>query len=302
VGDTAHYKSVSIHQFSPLMYRWVAQHSFHELNWMIWGADLYNLPFIKHNFYEPETLKYTKKQWWSSEFLYLLKVFATNMLWKDDAYAKVNNVMTWMKTEFDFASNQIGKLQAAHKFFFYENHVPYKQLDSVAVSHTKATKPLKIVVGNSGTPSNNHVDAVQRISASGREADLFIPISYGDAKYVKFLKKNLSFYKSGRIEFLSSFMPFVEYVKFLASVDGMVMNNIRPQGYGNILMMLYLGKPVFLNEKNISLSDLTAAGLQVFLTSQFETIGKVATTDNRNKILHLLSHDRLRSCYFDLFS
>jgi dTDP-N-acetylfucosamine:lipid II N-acetylfucosaminyltransferase len=301
VGDTKDYKSVSIHQFSPLMYRWVAQRSFNQLNWMIWGADLYNLPFINHDFYEAVTLNYTRRQWRSSEVLYLLKLFATNMFWKNNAYAKVTNVMTWMKTEFDFAGDQIGSLRADHKFFFYENQIPYKQLDSIA-SQMQENKPIRIVIGNSGTASNNHIDAVRQIDANGLEADLFIPISYGDVNYIRFLRKNLSFYKRGKIEFLSSFMAFEEYIKFLASVDGLVMNNVRPQGYGNILMMMYLGKPVFLNERNISLSDLTDAGLQFFFLKNIAGIGKLQRIENRDKILHLLSHDKLQSCYNELFS
>ena len=44
VGNTARYEKVFIHYFSPLLYRWVALNKFQEVNWMVWGGDLYNLP------------------------------------------------------------------------------------------------------------------------------------------------------------------------------------------------------------------------------------------------------------------
>ena len=44
VGNTFEYEKVFIHYFTPLLYRWVATHKFRELNWMVWGGDLYNLP------------------------------------------------------------------------------------------------------------------------------------------------------------------------------------------------------------------------------------------------------------------
>src|SRR5688500_9487537 len=63
IGDTEQYKRVIIHQFSPLMFRWVARHNFQTLDWAIWGADLYDLSFVNFDLHEPETLeKYIKKR------------------------------------------------------------------------------------------------------------------------------------------------------------------------------------------------------------------------------------------------
>src|SRR5687767_10774439 len=61
IGPISSYDQVFIHQFNPLMYRWVARNSFQKLAWMIWGADLYNLPFVKNIFHEPMTRQIVKK-------------------------------------------------------------------------------------------------------------------------------------------------------------------------------------------------------------------------------------------------
>ena len=300
-GDTRQYEQVFIHQFSPLMYRWVARRAFRQLNWMVWGGDLYNLPFVDHNFYEAQTQAYTTVSRSHENFLYLLKVYLTNIPFRGKAYSKVTGLYTWMQSEVEFALRNIKGLNAKHEFFFYENHVPYQNLDALRLTPVKNDR-LRIVVGNSATPTNNHVDAIEKISASGLQADLIIPVGYGEPKYVRFLKKNTDFYKIGSIEFVETFMGFEEYVRLLASADALVMNHIRPQGYGNIFMTMYLGKPVFLNAKNLSLSDLNTAGLQWFPLSDLAKLRELRIEDTRDKILKLFSHERLVSLYKKLFS
>ena len=82
---------------------------------------------------------------------------------------------------------------------------------------------------------------------------------WGQALYIV-SEKEIKF-RYGKIN-LDRYMPFEEYLNFLAASDGLIMNTFRPQGYGNILMMMYLGKPVYFNPKNISFPDLNATGLK----------------------------------------
>jgi len=303
-GDTMDYDKVFIHLFSPLMYRWVAGHSFKELNWMVWGADLYNLPFIRENFYETITAKNLSESSSINEWLYLLKVWVTNMPFKNKAYAKVDHVLTWMNAEYTFVRTKIPGLRADQRFFFYENPLPYQKLDTMGFpEHSSARTIPSIIVGNSGYPTNNHLDVVEHLMQNRIEANLYFPVSYGDLKYVKFLKKKLANYPLGKVEFIDRYMSFNEYLEFLKSADALVMNNIRPQGYGNVLIMLYLGKPVFLNKNNISLSDLEQNGI---LTNDWNDMKSILLLDKRNNnkesIINLLSHDRLLTVYRELFS
>jgi hypothetical protein len=96
-------------------------------------------------------------------------------------------------------------------------------------------------------------------------------------------------------------MPFDEYLRLMASSDGLIMNSLRPQGYGNILMMMYLEKPVYLNRKNTSLPDLDRAGLK---WRSIDTITSLRSTDkiqNKEAVTAFLSHDRLTREYRQLF-
>ncbi len=300
VEDTAEYQKVFLHYFTPLLYRWVARHRFKELNWMVWGGDLYNLPSLDRMCYEPITFeKYIKKNWSVDKLLYDLKVWTIHAPFKKKAYRKVNFVLTWMKEEYQFALQHLS-LQAEFKFFFYENKFPYGKLDDLRQKPTKRGRP-SLVIGNSGSPANNHLDAVHFLEEHQVEADLLIPISYGDKRYISFLKKELK-YSYGKLEFVERYMNFEEYLEFLSGADGLVMNTIRPQGYGNILMMLYMDKPVFFNKKNISLPDLNQYQINWQpLENLISYSGAELSHANKNAVMRLLSHERLLTTYQKLF-
>lgn len=299
-GNTLQYEKVFIHYFTPLMYRWVARKEFHELNWMVWGGDLYNLPSLDKLCYEPLTLeKFVKGNRSFQSKLYDLKILFTQNPYSKKAYSKVNNILTWMKEEYKFALEHL-PVGAQHKFFFYENQVPYHQLDGLARPVGNSDRTV-FIVGNSGSPTNNHLDVIQFLEDNRVDADLIVPVSYGDPHYISFLKKESKF-SFGDVKFLERFMPFEEYLNLIASSDGLIMNTIRPQGYGNILMMMYLGKPVYFNSRNLSLPDLTAAGLKwLSIEGLVMAGGRDIEAGNKNEIANTLSHSRLLREYEKLF-
>lgn len=299
-GNTLQYEKVFIHYFTPLMYRWVARNEFRELNWMVWGGDLYNLPSLDKLCYEPLTFeKFVKGNRSFQSKLYDLKILFTQNPYSKKAYSRVNNILTWMKEEYKFAIGHL-PVEAQHKFFFYENQVPYHQLDGLAKPAGNSDRTV-FIVGNSGSPTNNHLDAIQFLEDNRVNADLIIPVSYGDPHYISFLKKESKF-SFGDVKFLERFMPFEEYLNVLASSDGLIMNTLRPQGYGNILMMMYLGKPVYFNAGNISLPDLDRAGLRWEPIEAIRSAGpSKPAVANDEAVIRFLSHDRLIKEYRSLF-
>ena len=303
-GDTSAYEKVFIHQFTPLLYRWVALNTFQELNWMVWGSDLYNLPSVNIPLYEELTsTRYFERKGSLHAVLYRLKVSLFHERYRKKAYAKVRHVLTWMGCEHEFALRHLSGLQAGHAFFFYENDVPYRMLDEVMLQDSpppERSRPVYIL-GNSATPELNHIDAVALMDRQGVRADLWVPISYGDKRYARFLKKNLV-YKGGEVRFIDEYLDFRQYLQLLNQADGLIMNNIRPQGYGNILMMMYMGKKIFLNEKNFSAPELDRSGL---IWQPLDKLGAVPGPEwskNKSVVTRLLSHDTLLKTYAGLFS
>jgi dTDP-N-acetylfucosamine:lipid II N-acetylfucosaminyltransferase len=301
IGNTSQYEKVFIHYLTPLLYRWLAKNDFQEVNWMIWGGDLYNLPALDRVCYESKTWdEYVRKDWSAQTLLYNLKIKLTQSPFKEKAYSKIKHVLTWMSEEYNFAINHL-PVKANHSFFFYENQLPYGKLDALIKPANRSQK-LSLILGNSGSPTNNHLDAIQFLEDNRIPADLLVPVSYGNKRYISFLKKRLKF-KYGKIEFVDRYMAFEEYLNFLGASDGLIMNTVRPQGYGNILMMMYLGKSVFFNTKNVSLPDLDSAGLKWLLLEDLRRLDNLkADLSHKEAIMKLLSHDRLMNVYQNLFN
>lgn len=303
-GKTAGYDKVFIHQFTPLLYRWVATNDFRELNWMVWGADLYNLPAVKTALYEDLTLrKYVNRIFSVQDFLYKAKVLFLHDRFRSAAYDKVNNILTWMRGEYNFALRHLSPIQAKYQFFFYENQLPYQDLDMILSTKREINQDLPTyILGNSSTPELNHLDAVAWMEREGVRANLCVPVSYGDKRYAHFLKSRLSSFKGGKIQFVDHYMAIHQYLQFLNRSDGLIMNNIRPQGYGNIFMMMYLEKKVYLNEKNFSVKDLSEKGLRWLALKDLGEKPAIGMESNRSAVLGLLSHETLLKVYRELFS
>jgi hypothetical protein len=251
--------------------------------------------------YEPLTFKkYIHRNVAIKDFLYRTKVALLHDAYREKAYGKVDHLLTWMKSEYDFAKRHL-PVKATHQFFFYENDVPYQALDNMLKQNPpEKTKPTYIL-GNSSTAELNHLDAVASIDAQGMSADLVVPISYGDSKYSRFLRKNLV-YTGGNLHFIDNYMDFEEYLQFLNRADGLIMNNIRPQGYGNIFIMMYLGKKIFLNPKNISIAELIKGGLSWLPVGEIGRKDAVNWLQNKSAVTRLLSHTTLLRIYRELFS
>ncbi len=209
-----------------------------------------------------------------------------------------------MRSEYEFATHHLPGLRGKYRFFFYENQLPYEALNDI-LNESPPPEPGRTptyILGNSAAPELNHLDAVASMQAQNVRANLLVPVSYGNDRYRRFLKNNLSLFTGGKVEFIDRYMSTEEYLHFLYQADGLIMNNIRPQGYGNIFMMMYLGKKVYLNERNLSIPDLNERQLGWLPLKDLGQCSVIDADANRAAVLRLLSHEALLKVYADLFS
>ena len=109
-----------------------------------------------------------------------------------------------------------------------------------------STYEINIVVGNSATSENEHIDAFERLKHLKQFISVYCPLSYGDTIYRK------SVIDYGKSCFGDKFHPVLdwmsesEYFDFLSTMDIGVFANNRQQGMGNIWALLSMGKKVFL--------------------------------------------------------
>lgn len=169
--------------------------------------------------------------------------------------------------------------------------IKYGTLESLVHSGSEQLNASDILIGNSATATNNHLDIFKLISGcSLGNAEIVVPLSYGNSLYRKYILE------AGKESFGTKFKPIVEFVP-IQQYDAMIskcsvaiMGHRRQQGLGNILALLYRGAKVYLNEANPLYWHLSKLGIHLFTLKDLEEKKSIDT-----KLLDSLKAEENRS-------
>lgn len=128
-----------------------------------------------------------------------------------------------------------------------------------------------ILVGNSATYTSNHAeifDLLHKLKVSDRQ--VIAPLSYGDPQLAKKLTSIGKKYFSQEFEPLMEFMPIQDYVATIKKCGYVIMNHVRQQAVGNIVIMLYLGARVFVRQENPVYGFFKNSGVVISTVQELE--------------------------------
>ncbi len=127
-----------------------------------------------------------------------------------------------------------------------------------------------ILIGNSATYENNHLEAFEMVAHLNLEdSKIICPLSYGEGtQYTeKIIQKGHELFGT-RFHPLTEFIPIDDYRKIIGSCSIVIMNHLRQQAVGNIIMMMYLGAKIFLNTENPVYHFFKKRGAVIFSTNE----------------------------------
>ncbi|EHA14322.1 TDP-N-acetylfucosamine:lipid II N-acetylfucosaminyltransferase [Halomonas sp. HAL1] len=108
-----------------------------------------------------------------------------------------------------------------------------------------------ILVGNSATYTGNHAEVFDLLhKLQVKDQQVVTPLSYGDNQLASKLTEIGKEYFCENFEPLMDFMPIEDYVTIIKKCGYVIMNHVRQQAVGNIVIMLYLGARVFVRQEN----------------------------------------------------
>lgn len=189
------------------------------------------------------------------------KIFCPNEYLTSAAISKVNYFCPVLDIEFDMAKNLNPWFTA--KYICWNYGTVEDDLSPI----NQPTRHLgdNILVGNSATPENNHLEIFETLArqydTNGRQ--IITPLSYGNPWYrekVIAVGKELF---GHRFVPLVEYMPQDRYVNFLDSCGFVFMNHVRQQALGNICIMLLKGAKIHLNDANPLYKWLIGRGMMV---------------------------------------
>ncbi len=139
--------------------------------------------------------------------------------------------------------------------------------DGFALGEVRPGTQMDILVGNSASFTNNHVEAFRllaRHDLSGRK--VVVPLSYGDPRYRDAVLEHGTKLLGKHFDPVLEFMPLDEYNTRISTCGIVVMNHLRQQALGNLGSTLYRGAKIFLDERNVVTRFMRRRGAHVCTT------------------------------------
>lgn len=260
------YNVVFFHSLQPRLCRFVKSIPSDKIViWWAFGYDIYGdlnygpKSFVNDSFYYSETLKILKrprsvqasiKQWCVK--LYIESILR---LYKKDILGRIDFFQPVIPFEFE----QV-------KSFFKRDVREYYLPDSIArfdYSDSPKSENGNIIIGNSASAFNNHVDVWLKIKDFiPKSREVVMPLSYGNMSYAKAVKERIV--GNHNIRFLDTFLPRDEYFSIVNSCSYAVYGSIRQHAMGNIYTSLRNGVKVFLFRDSYIYKYMTSFGFVVF--------------------------------------
>lgn len=244
----------------------------HKFYWVIWGKDLYFKDST--NIKNPVNFVY--------EILRMLTL------------RNVRHIVTNITGDYDVAIERYG----LHAEFHQLDGVGYPYNVSVIYSENIVEKDKceKILLGNSASASNCHLEALDMLKKSDDgKMEIVCPLSYGGKqKYIdKVVQKGTQLFGE-RFRPLIGFLALDEYNKILESVDIAYFYHNRQEAFNNTLSLIGQGKKVFLRRCSNVWKLLESKGILIHDSEELDetfldTDSLETTKENQRRAVEIAS-------------
>ncbi len=239
-----------------------------KVNWVVWGKDLYYYkllvrPNIAHHIYE-----FMRKR----------------------VFPRIPLIITAFREEYDLGRqwyNFTGENIECALLYPYSVRLDTDDRDVLEKKNGK----LILLVGNSSSLTNNHIDALQKLKVFENDIERIIcPLSYGGQKsYVKKVCKTGERLFGEKFIAMKDFMSVEDYFGIIGNVDIAIFNHNRQEGLNNIYSLLNQKKTIYMNSTISSWSFFMRNNIQVknFLDIENESLCKYddRTLENNRIVL-----------------
>jgi len=208
-------------------------------NWVVLGVDLYQYKFRKRNF---------KSNLYEVARRFVIK--------------NINGIVAFIKEDYKLAQKWHGAKGKYYYSFLYPNLV-FKELDLSKVK--KYNEKTYIQVGNSADPALNHLEVFSRLEKyKDKTIEIMCPLAYGNEVYRdKVIEAGTKIF-GNKFNPIKKLVSFEEYSELLAKIDIAIFSYEGQQALGNIIILLGLGKKVYIRDDITSWKLCSDLGLKVY--------------------------------------
>ncbi|RUO37307.1 hypothetical protein CWE13_04910 [Aliidiomarina shirensis] len=122
-------------------------------------------------------------------------------------------------------------------------------MNFIANSDTYSVQRTSVLIGNSATPSNNHLEVFELINRRSlfSSFDIIVSLAYGDEEYKNWLNAIGQNYFGERYKPFERFVPVEDYLLLISTCSHVILNHRRQQAGANVVFALALGARVVMN-------------------------------------------------------
>jgi len=229
-----------------------------KIAWVFWGGEIYSREELKKKYLSTLSkfilfLKKTKDL--RKNLIHNTKKYFPNK----GTFKRINYCLTDVEEDFDLVKSKFNPDMLALWYNYYSIEETTGELRFLQ------TNGKNILIGNSGTLENNHLNAFLKLRKFNlNHSKIIVPLSYGESWIIRLLEKIGSFLFKDKFLPLAQFIERNEYSKILLSCSIVIMPHYRPQAMGNILTTLWLGSKVYLSNRNPLSAYFKKLGIHIF--------------------------------------
>ena len=132
-------------------------------------------------------------------------------------------------------------------------------------------KGTNVLIGHSGFSNDNHIAVMQQLEKYKQEdITLYLTLSYGVKEYIDEIKSYVSSVWGKKAIIIEEFMPYSDFAKHLSNMDVAIFDGKLAYALGNIGMLVFLDKKLFLNSEGVIKEAFDKEGLPYETTSNIE--------------------------------
>ena len=233
---------------------WVLKKSY----WVIWGSDLYAYNAARKSF--------------------------SSKIWERIRHSVIRNIghlVTYIPGDVKAAKKWYHARGEHHECFMYTNNTINRYVKNLAHIKQENSSQPSILLGNSGDPSNEHLEMFKIIHQnSDKLSKIILPLSYGKASYIMNIRKKGFEYFREKFHPLDKFMDYQNYISLLSEVDIALFNHKRQQAMGTTITLLALGKTLYLRPDTNQWNFLADLGVTV---KNINDAGKLTPLDEATR-------------------
>lgn len=254
------YKAIILHGLFDPWIEEIIEHTPDKIKiaWVFWGGEIYGRPDLKNKYItlENRLLCLFRNLWIKTKG----KKENNKFYISKKKLNRIDYCLTDISEDFQFVKSYLHNSKMKELWYNY-----YSIEETVGQLMDSYINNENILVGNSCTIENNHLNAFRKIKKFNlSNKKVIVPLSYGSPWLRRFLIKR------GKIILRDSFYPLTDFLErdiynqHLLSCNVAIMNHYRHQAMGNIITALWLGSRVYLSKKSTTYTCLKRLGIIIY--------------------------------------